>query len=93
MSAATANAEWSALVERPGERELIGDALRSSKLGHGCFVILYGPAGIGRSSLLRASVLAAGRRGIAVIEACGTSWNGDTDSGSCGSSWRPRSQG
>lgn len=72
MRRGPSNEGWSSLVERDSERELIGEALRSSKLGRGCFVILYGPAGIGRSSLLRAAVPAADRRGMAVVEACGS---------------------
>lgn len=61
-----------ALVERDSELKLIDQAFRSTKQGRGCFVIVYGVAGIGRSSLLRSSVLSAGKRGIAVIEARGS---------------------
>jgi len=63
---------WSALVERDGERELIDEALSSSELSRGRFVILYGPAGVGRSSVIAASALAADERGMAVIQACGS---------------------
>ncbi len=63
---------WSALVQRDRERELLDGALHDSELGRGRFVILYGPAGIGRSSLLGAAVLDAAARGMAVIEACGS---------------------
>jgi DNA-binding CsgD family transcriptional regulator len=61
-----------ALIERDGEVKLIERALGRSAQGRGSFVILYGPAGMGRSSLLRASVLAAEKRGIATIEARGS---------------------
>ena len=63
---------WPALVERAGERELIDAAMTGAELGRGRFVLLYGQAGVGRSSMLRASVLDAQARGIDVLEAWGS---------------------
>jgi predicted ATPase len=60
------------LLERDRELGLIEGALQGSERGRGLFVILYGPAGIGRSSVLRASVLKAQERGTATMEACGS---------------------
>lgn len=63
---------WTSLVERDSERALIDGALAGSKRGRGRFVLLYGQAGLGRSSLLRATALDAEGRGIAVLEAAGS---------------------
>lgn len=63
---------WTSLVERDSERALIDGALEESERGHGRFVLLYGQAGVGRSSLLRATALDAEGRGIAVLEAAGS---------------------
>lgn len=59
------------MFERDGEREQILGALMGSEHGRGRFVVLYGTAGVGRSSLLHASTLDAEARCIDVLEACG----------------------
>jgi DNA-binding CsgD family transcriptional regulator len=65
-------AGWAALVERDSEHGLIHAALTSAERGSGRVALLYGPAGIGRSSLLRAAALEATQRGFTVLEACGS---------------------
>ena len=69
--AAGSRRDWTGLVERGGEREQIVGALMGSEHGRGRFVVLYGTAGVGRSSLLHAAALEAEARGIDVLEACG----------------------
>jgi len=66
-----ANTPWTALVERDAERELIESAVAGSEFGEGRVVLVYGPAGVGRSSLLRACAGDAAARGIVVLEAGG----------------------
>ncbi len=63
---------WATLVEREREREAIGSALDGAAGRHGRFVIVYGPSGIGRSSLVEAALLDARTRGLAVLEARGS---------------------
>ena len=60
------------LVERDVELELITAALTGCALGRGRVVLLYGPSGLGRSSLVRAAVADAASRDIAVLEASGS---------------------
>jgi predicted ATPase len=57
---ARADRGWTGLVERDAERGLIEAALAGAELGRGRMVLLYGQSGIGRSSLLDASVGDAG---------------------------------
>ena len=59
------------LVEREAEREAIDAALAGSREGRGRFVLLYGQCGIGRSSLLRASMATAEAGGAVVLDASG----------------------
>ena len=66
-----ARPSWTALVERDAERELIESAVAGSELGEGRVVLVYGPAGVGRSSLLRACASDAAARGIVVLQAGG----------------------
>jgi DNA-binding CsgD family transcriptional regulator len=63
---------WSLLVERDAEREVVDSALAGARTGHGRFVILYGQSGIGRSSLLRASMADAAAHSTVVLDACGS---------------------
>jgi DNA-binding CsgD family transcriptional regulator len=63
---------WGTLVERDAERAVVDRVLGDCERGHGRVVLLYGPAGVGRSSLLHASVLEAESRGIAVVQATGS---------------------
>ena len=60
------------MVEREGEREAVEVALAGSGRGQGRFVVLYGQAGIGRSSLLQASILSAQANGHVVLDASGS---------------------
>jgi len=60
------------LVERDGERQVIDAALDGAELGRGRVVLLYGEAGVGRTSLLRAASLDAEARGLNVLEAHGS---------------------
>jgi hypothetical protein len=63
---------WHALVEREVEREAITSALADCALGRGRVVLVYGPSGAGRSSLVHAAVAEAATRDIAVLEAGGS---------------------
>jgi DNA-binding CsgD family transcriptional regulator len=63
-----------ALFERDGEQRQIKDVLDGAALGQGRLVVLYGTAGIGRSSLLeRASQLASSRK-FHILRARGSEW-------------------
>ncbi len=69
---AASSAGWSALVERDAERQIIDSALDGAELGHGRVVLVYGEAGVGRTSILRATALSAESRGLTVLEAYGS---------------------
>lgn len=58
-----------ALIEREREREEVAAALRALGGGSGRIVVLEGPAGIGKSALLRESVAAAAGDGAFVLNA------------------------
>jgi DNA-binding CsgD family transcriptional regulator len=60
------------LVERDAERQMIDSALDGAELGHGRVVLVYGQAGAGRTSILRAAALDAEARGLTVLEAGGS---------------------
>ena len=66
------SAGWDELVEREHERETIELASSAAARGGGRFVVVYGQAGIGRSSLLAAAVADAGSHGLAALEARGS---------------------
>jgi DNA-binding CsgD family transcriptional regulator len=62
------------LFERDGEQRQIENVLAGAALGQGRLVVLYGTAGIGRSSLLeRASQLASSRQ-FHIFRARGSEW-------------------
>lgn len=63
---------WTAVVERDDERELIDGALAGAELGQGRVVLLYGPSGVGTSTLLRATAMDAESRGFDVLHASGS---------------------
>jgi DNA-binding CsgD family transcriptional regulator/KaiC/GvpD/RAD55 family RecA-like ATPase len=60
---------WTALTERDAEYRVIDAALERAQAGRGCVALLYGTAGLGRTSLLRACAVDAARRGFTVLEA------------------------
>ena len=59
------------LFEREDELSAIDAALSSAAAGAGRAVVIEGEAGIGKSTLIRQAVAAAGRRGIRVLHARG----------------------
>ena len=58
-----------ALLERGAELEAIAAALEAARAGEGALVVVEGPAGIGKTRLVRAARDAAGRAGMAVLAA------------------------
>jgi DNA-binding CsgD family transcriptional regulator len=61
-----------ALLERREEEARIASALAEAGSGHGAFVVVDGPAGIGKTALLTAARTAATDRGMRVLWARGT---------------------
>ncbi len=59
------------LLERESELETIADRLDAACAGDGSLTVLEGPAGIGKSALLRATVEMARERGMLVLKARG----------------------
>jgi len=59
------------VLEREGELERIGAALRVAATGTGTIVVIEGAAGIGKSTLLGAAAELAAARGMAVLRARG----------------------
>ena len=59
------------LLEREGELARVGDALGRAKAGRGGAVLIWGLAGIGKSSLLAAARVSAGAAGARVLRARG----------------------
>jgi DNA-binding CsgD family transcriptional regulator len=57
------------LLEREGELQVVAEALGESAGGRGSLVVLDGPAGIGKSRLLRAAEEMARARGVEVLRA------------------------
>jgi DNA-binding CsgD family transcriptional regulator len=60
------------LIERESELAAIDAVLESARAGSGTFVLVEGPAGIGKTSLLRAARQGAVARGIRVLHGLGT---------------------
>ena len=60
------------LLERSGELARIESALAGACAGRGAFVVLEGPAGIGKTALLAAARVAASDRGMRVLRSRGT---------------------
>lgn len=60
------------LVEREQELAVIEASLASARSGNGSVLLIEGPAGIGKTSLLRAARQRAADRGMAVLHARGT---------------------
>jgi DNA-binding CsgD family transcriptional regulator len=60
------------LLERRAETARIESALTEASDGRGAFVVVEGPAGIGKTALLRAARVAAAGRGMRVLWARGT---------------------
>jgi DNA-binding CsgD family transcriptional regulator len=59
------------LVERGAELRALDSLLERARLGSGQFVLVEGPAGIGKTSLVDACVESAGGLGLAVLQARG----------------------
>jgi predicted ATPase len=57
------------LLEREQELADLADALRAAEAGRGNLVLLEAPAGLGKTSLLRAAAEAAGDRGFMCLRA------------------------
>jgi DNA-binding CsgD family transcriptional regulator/tetratricopeptide (TPR) repeat protein len=69
MREATATGQ---LLERSEELARIESALSEARTGHGTFLVIEGPAGIGKSALLAAARTAAADAGMRVLRARGT---------------------
>lgn len=59
------------LLERSSELEAVTAALAAARAGSGRVVVLDGPAGIGKTALVRQAAAAAARSGVRALEACG----------------------
>jgi DNA-binding CsgD family transcriptional regulator len=59
------------LIERGGELARVESALASAREGHGTFVVVEGPAGIGKTALLAAVRAAASAAGMRVLRGRG----------------------
>jgi predicted ATPase len=59
------------LLERSGELARIESALAEARSGRGAFVVIEGPAGIGKSALLAAARTAAAESGMRVLRSRG----------------------
>ncbi len=70
------------LLEREGEIRELRDALAAAEEGHGQVVLIQGSAGLGKTSLLRAAVEAAGEAGFACLRARATELERDFAYGS-----------
>ena len=75
------------LHERERELGVISGALDEVAAGAGRVVVVEGPAGIGKTSLLMSAREAAQARNFAVAGARGSSWSARTHGGWCGSCW------
>src|SRR5215211_1625113 len=60
------------LLERNDELAQIESALAEARMGHGRFVVVEGPAGIGKTALLAAVRMAAAEGGMRVLRSRGT---------------------
>src|SRR5215216_7253666 len=60
------------LLERSEELARIDSALAEARAGRGTFVVIEGPAGIGKTALLAATRTAAADGGMRVLRARGT---------------------
>src|SRR5689334_19912337 len=61
----------SALLDRGRELEAIGLRLDRACRGDGSLVVIEGPAGIGKTTLVRAAVALARKRGMTVLQGRG----------------------
>jgi DNA replication protein DnaC len=60
------------LLERNDELARIASALADARTGHGRFVVIEGPAGIGKTALLAAARTEAAESGLRVLRARAT---------------------
>ena len=66
------------LIERSEELARIESALGEARTGHGTFLVIEGPAGIGKSALLGAARTVAADGGMRVLRARGTELERDS---------------
>ncbi|HEU4422866.1 MAG TPA: AAA family ATPase [Pilimelia sp.] len=71
VPAAARPAKQATLLERDRELDAIDRALAEAIDGRGAVVVVEGPAGIGKTALLRAAAAAASGKGLCVLTARG----------------------
>ena len=65
------------ILERDKELAALAGAIADAAAGHGTFVLVEGPAGIGKTTLLRAACALASADGPEVLTARGLALEGD----------------
>ena len=81
------------LVERDRELSVLRDAMDAARQGAGRVIVIEGPPGIGKTSLLGAARELAGDRGAGSASARGVNrWSSGSPTGSCGNCWSRRSR-
>src|SRR5690242_17125306 len=59
------------MLERDGELAVVSTAVSAAAAGHGAFVLVAGPAGIGKTTLLRAACTSPAGAGLRILTARG----------------------
>jgi DNA-binding CsgD family transcriptional regulator len=77
MSGTAVQARGALLLERESELAAIAAALAAADAGRGSLLLVEGPAGIGKTTLLRAACAAAAESGARTVTARGLSLEGD----------------
>jgi ABC-type transport system involved in cytochrome c biogenesis ATPase subunit len=73
------------LLERAGELERLHDRLREARSGAGSLVLIEGPAGIGKTSMLQAARAFAREDGLEVRSSRAGLWSASSHGTWCGS--------
>src|SRR3954452_19309203 len=77
MSGAAVQARGALLLEREAELSAVAEALAAADAGQGSLLLVEGPAGIGKTTLLRAACTAAAERDARTATARGLALEGD----------------